>query len=147
MTLTVSILILLELPFDMSVRHMTEMSYFVSILILLELPFDNFIKIYLSFIGRVSILILLELPFDQKYSESRKENIKFQSLFYWNCRLIRYSSSRPARHVSVSILILLELPFDLQVFHAPLCRGSVSILILLELPFDTENAKRIASIN
>jgi len=37
----------------------------------------------------VSILILLELPFDA-FEEFKAENDKrrFQSLFYWNCRLI-----------------------------------------------------------
>jgi len=40
--------------------------------------------------------------------------MEFQSLFYWNCRLIRGNSVFRGSASPVSILILLELPFDQQ---------------------------------
>ena len=60
----------------------------------------------------VSILILLELPFDNLQVTGIYDMGLFQSLFYWNCRLIRRSLPHPGRYKGVSILILLELPFD-----------------------------------
>jgi len=60
----------------------------VSILILLELPFDYILYIKYINISRVSILILLELPFDRREAPVLHTALRFQSLFYWNCRLI-----------------------------------------------------------
>jgi len=37
----------------------------------------------------VSILILLELPFDNIKVHGNVADQGFQSLFYWNCRLIK----------------------------------------------------------
>jgi len=55
----------------------------------------------------------LELPFDQRVGGGIvMYEAMFQSLFYWNCRLISSRSSCVAYGIAVSILILLELPFD-----------------------------------
>jgi len=89
--------------------------------------------------------------------------MEFQSLFYWNCRLILIALSFISTLNEVSILILLELPFDLSIYAITAgidgfqslfywnCRlirlmesqqqsSQVSILILLELPFDKKQA-------
>jgi len=50
-----------------------------------------------------------------KYQGQTAWIIGFQSLFYWNCRLIQRSAPAQRHAYEVSILILLELPFDQSV--------------------------------
>ncbi len=60
----------------------------VSILVLLELPFDQCPEARQGRGRCVSILVLLELPFDHQWQDGTLYRAEFQSLFYWNCRLI-----------------------------------------------------------
>ncbi len=136
----VSILVLLELPFDpCCTPRLAAMFLGVSILVLLELPFDRHFRVSLDeFFWVVSILVLLELPFDLLMPvPNTTPTLMFQSLFYWNCRLITFFTIVPIRaNMGFNPCFIGIAVWSFRSGGLPGMVGWVSILVLLELPFD-----------
>ncbi len=125
---------------------------------------------------QVSILVLLELPFDLCFIEMTVIELKefqslfywncrlickvcghvwlarvFQSLFYWNCRLIGCAYRSSSRLRGVSILVLLELPFDLiatvEVYSVSLSFNPCFIGIAVWSSIPTRHTRRSRGFN